>query len=129
METGVSDGHQSLKAGALRCGGFGIFFAHAGRRDYRPLPGFVLQDRSVPDAGDVFGGGLCWFLPIGYHLARLPEGKLKRMRTLPALGAIQRTNIIVACMASLALLEFRSSASAISCLLGASVVIANLFLL
>ncbi len=51
------------------------------------------------------------------------------MRTLPALGAIQRTNIIVACMASLALLEFRSSASAISCLLGASVVIANLFLL
>jgi hypothetical protein len=51
------------------------------------------------------------------------------MRTLPALGAIQRTNIIVACMASLALLEFRSSASAISCLLGASVVITNLFLL
>jgi hypothetical protein len=51
------------------------------------------------------------------------------MRTLPALGAIQRTNIIVACMAALALLEFRSSASAISCLLGASVVIANLFLL
>jgi hypothetical protein len=51
------------------------------------------------------------------------------MRTLPALVAIQRTNIIVACMASLALLEFRSSASAISCLLGASVVVANLFLL
>jgi hypothetical protein len=51
------------------------------------------------------------------------------MRTLPALGAIQRTNLIVACMASLALLEFRSPAAAISCLLGASVVIANLFLL
>ena len=48
---------------------------------------------------------------------------------MPALGAIQRTNIIVACMASLALLEFRSSASAVSCLLGAAVVIANLFLL
>ena len=51
------------------------------------------------------------------------------MRTLPALGAIQRTNLIVACLASLALLEFRSPAAAISCLLGASVVIANLFLL
>jgi len=51
------------------------------------------------------------------------------MRTLPALGAIQRTNVIIACAASLALLEFRSSASAISCLLGATVVIANLFML
>jgi hypothetical protein len=51
------------------------------------------------------------------------------MQTLPALGAIQRTNVIVACVTALALLWFRSSASAISCLLGASVVIANLFLL
>ena len=51
------------------------------------------------------------------------------MRTLPALGAIQRTNVIVACVTALALLGFRSSASAISCLLGASVVIANLFVL
>jgi hypothetical protein len=51
------------------------------------------------------------------------------MRSLPALGAIQRTNVIVACLAALALLGFRSPASAISCLLGASVVIANLFLL
>ena len=51
------------------------------------------------------------------------------MRTLPALGAIQRTNVIVACVATLALLAFRSPAAAISCLLGATVVIANLFLL
>ena len=51
------------------------------------------------------------------------------MRTLPALGAIQRTNVIVACVAALLLLAFRSSAAAISCVLGASVVIANLFVL
>jgi hypothetical protein len=51
------------------------------------------------------------------------------MRTLPALGSIQRTNMIVACVAALLLLVFRSNASAISCLLGASVVIANLFVL
>jgi hypothetical protein len=51
------------------------------------------------------------------------------MRTLPALGSIQRTNMIVACGAALLLLVFRSNASAISCLLGASVVIANLFVL
>jgi hypothetical protein len=51
------------------------------------------------------------------------------MRTLPALGAIQRTNVIVACVTAMVLLGFRSSASAISCLLGASVVIANLFVL
>jgi hypothetical protein len=49
--------------------------------------------------------------------------------TLPALGAIQRTNVIVACATALALLIFRSSASAMSCLLGASVVIGNLFVL
>ncbi len=51
------------------------------------------------------------------------------MRTLPAIGAIQRTNAIVACAATLLLLVLRSSASALSCLLGAAVVIANLFLL
>jgi hypothetical protein len=51
------------------------------------------------------------------------------MRTLPALSSIQRTNVIVACVALLLLLVFRSTASAISCLLGASVVIANLFVL
>jgi hypothetical protein len=51
------------------------------------------------------------------------------MRTLPALSAIQRTNVIVACVAALVLLGFRSSAAAISCLLGASVVIVNLFVL
>lgn len=51
------------------------------------------------------------------------------MRTLPALGAIQRTNVIVACLAALLLLVLRSTASALSCLLGASVVIANLFVL
>jgi hypothetical protein len=51
------------------------------------------------------------------------------MRTLPALGSIQRTNVVVACAAALSLLVFRSTASAISCLLGASIVIANLFVL
>jgi hypothetical protein len=51
------------------------------------------------------------------------------MGTLPALSAIQRTNVIVACVMALALLHFRSSAASISCLLGAAVVIANLFLL
>ena len=51
------------------------------------------------------------------------------MGTLPALGAIQRTNMIVACAASMALLVFRSGAAALSCLLGAAVVIGNLFLL
>ncbi len=51
------------------------------------------------------------------------------MRTLPAIGAIQRTNVIVACAAALLLLVLRSTASATSCLLGASVVIANLFVL
>lgn len=51
------------------------------------------------------------------------------MRTLPALSAIQRTNVIVACVAALLLLMFRSNASALSCLLGASVVIVNLFVL
>jgi len=49
--------------------------------------------------------------------------------TLPRLGAIQRTNVIVACLAALLLLVLRSNAAALSCLLGASVVIANLFLL
>jgi hypothetical protein len=51
------------------------------------------------------------------------------MRTLPALGAIQRTNVLVACLAALMLLVFRSNAAALSCLLGAAVVIANLFVL
>lgn len=51
------------------------------------------------------------------------------MRALPAIGAIQRTNVIVACAAALLLLVLRSTAAALSCLLGASVVIANLFLL
>ncbi len=51
------------------------------------------------------------------------------MRTLPALSSIQRTNVIVACVATLLLLALRSSAAAMSCLLGAGVVIANLFLL
>jgi len=51
------------------------------------------------------------------------------MRTLPALGAIQRTNVIVACVAALLLLALRSSAASLSCLLGASIVIANLFML
>lgn len=53
----------------------------------------------------------------------------QRMQTLPALGAIQRTNLIVACVAALLLVIFRSNAAALSCLLGASVVIANLFVL
>lgn len=48
---------------------------------------------------------------------------------LPAVGAIQRTNVIVACVTALLLLIFRSDASALSCLLGAGVVILNLFLL
>jgi hypothetical protein len=51
------------------------------------------------------------------------------MKTLPAIGAIQRTNVIVACAATLMLLVLRSPASALSCLLGAGVVIANLFVL
>jgi hypothetical protein len=51
------------------------------------------------------------------------------MRTLPEIGAIQRTNVIVAGLAALMLLVFRSNAAALSCLLGAAVVIANLFLL
>jgi hypothetical protein len=50
-------------------------------------------------------------------------------RTLPAIGAIQRTNAIVACAAALLLFAFRSDASALSCLLGAGVVILNIFLL
>src|SRR5215469_9230997 len=49
--------------------------------------------------------------------------------TLPGLGAIQRTNVIVACLAALLLLVLRSNAAALSCLLGASIVIANLFVL
>lgn len=51
------------------------------------------------------------------------------MRALPSLSAIQRTNVIVACVTALALLGFRSSAAALSCLLGAAIVIANLFVL
>jgi len=51
------------------------------------------------------------------------------IRTLPALGAIQRTNVIVAGLAALLLIIFRSTAAAMSCLLGASVVIANLYVL
>lgn len=45
------------------------------------------------------------------------------------MSAIQRTNVIVACVTALALLGFRSSAAALSCLLGAAIVIANLFVL
>lgn len=54
---------------------------------------------------------------------------MEATRNLPAVGAIQRTNIIVACVAVLLLLVFRSTASAMSCFLGAGVVIANLYLL
>ncbi len=50
-------------------------------------------------------------------------------RTLPAIGAIQRTNAIIACAAALLLFIFRSQAAALSCLLGAGVVILNVFLL
>ncbi len=48
---------------------------------------------------------------------------------MPALSSIQRTNLIVACAASLLLLGFRSGAASLSCLLGAGVVMVNLFLL
>jgi hypothetical protein len=51
------------------------------------------------------------------------------IRTLPAIGAIQRTNAILACAAALALFAFRSNAAAWSCLLGAGVVMVNVFLL
>ncbi len=54
---------------------------------------------------------------------------MEGMPTLPGIGAIQRTNVIVACLAVLLLLVFRSTAAAMSCFLGAGVVIANLFLL
>jgi hypothetical protein len=50
-------------------------------------------------------------------------------QTLPALGAIQRTNLVVAAAAALLLLIFRSIGAALSCVVGAGVVIANLFLL
>jgi hypothetical protein len=52
-----------------------------------------------------------------------------RMGTLPALSAIQRTNVILAALAALLLLGFRSTAASMGCALGAGVVIANLFLL
>jgi hypothetical protein len=54
---------------------------------------------------------------------------MEGMPTLPGIGAIQRTNVIVASLAVLLLLAFRSTAAALSCFLGAGVVIANLFLL
>jgi hypothetical protein len=53
----------------------------------------------------------------------------QRMPTLPALGAIQRTNVIVACAAALLLMYFRSTAASVSCVAAAGVVIANLFVL
>jgi hypothetical protein len=57
------------------------------------------------------------------------KSEVEATPTLPAIGTIQRTNIIVACVAVLLLLAFRSANAALSCFLGAGVVIANLYLL
>jgi hypothetical protein len=48
---------------------------------------------------------------------------------IPTIGAIQRTNVILVAVAVLALAWFGSTQAALGCLLGGSVVIANLFLL
>jgi hypothetical protein len=49
--------------------------------------------------------------------------------TVPSIGGIQRTTGIVAAIATVALAIFGSSAAALSCAIGAVLMIANLFLL
>lgn len=51
------------------------------------------------------------------------------MPSVPELGAIQRANVILASLIALAMLIFVSRSAALSCLLGAAVVMGNLFLL
>lgn len=48
---------------------------------------------------------------------------------IPAIASIQRTNVVLVGVASLALALFVSAGSAAGCLLGGAVVIANLFIL
>jgi hypothetical protein len=50
-------------------------------------------------------------------------------RSIPTIGAIQRTNVILLALVVLTLASLGRIASAAGCLLGGSVVIANLFLL
>jgi hypothetical protein len=50
-------------------------------------------------------------------------------RSIPTIGAIQRTNVILLALVVLTLASLGRNASAAGCLLGGSVVIANLFLL
>src|SRR2546423_1270955 len=48
---------------------------------------------------------------------------------MPAIGDIQRTNLLTLMVASLALLALDSPAASLSCVLGGAVVIGNLFIL
>jgi hypothetical protein len=49
--------------------------------------------------------------------------------TVPAISSIQRTNVVLVALAAAILALFASPASAIGCLLGGAVVIANLWIL
>ena len=52
-----------------------------------------------------------------------------RVKAVPTVGAIQRTTIVVAVLAAVLLLIEASPASAVSCILGAALMVANLFAL
>jgi hypothetical protein len=52
-----------------------------------------------------------------------------RVKAVPTVGAIQRTTIVVAILAAAFLLIEASPASAVSCILGAALMVANLFAL
>ncbi|MGH7813029.1 MAG: ATP synthase subunit I [Candidatus Binataceae bacterium] len=52
-----------------------------------------------------------------------------RARPMPAIPAIQRTTAVIAALAAAALAGFDSRAAGIGCLVGAAVVIANLWVL
>ena len=51
------------------------------------------------------------------------------VNSLPTITAIQRTNVVLVALSSLGLEAFRTTSSAIGCLFGGFVVIANLYIL